>query len=106
MPQYRLFGDTVDVAGMMTITGEGGVDLAKQALSYCQSYFKFIIGGVRPRSNSIDYFFFVLTVENLYIYITALKIHISLETKILLDINGSFVTEHRGAIEIKVQFKI
>ena len=23
MPQYRLFGDTVDVAGMMTITGEG-----------------------------------------------------------------------------------
>jgi len=53
MPQYRLFGDTVDVAGMMTITGE------------------------------------------------ALKIHISLETKILLDINGSFVTEHRGAIEIK-----
>ena len=24
MPQYRLFGDTVDVAGMMTITGEGG----------------------------------------------------------------------------------
>ena len=33
MPQYRLFGDTVDVAGMMTITGEGGVDLAKQALS-------------------------------------------------------------------------
>ena len=37
---------------------------------------------------------------------TALKIHISLETKILLDINGSFVTEHRGAIEIKVGFKI
>ena len=25
MPQYRLFGDTVDVAGMMTITGEGEV---------------------------------------------------------------------------------
>ena len=45
MPQYRLFGDTVDVAGMMTITGEGGVDLAKQALSYCQSHFKLIIGG-------------------------------------------------------------
>ena len=36
---------------------------------------------------------------------TALKIHISLETKILLDINGSFVTEHRGAIEIKVGSK-
>ena len=40
--------------------------------------------------------------------LTALKIHISMETKILLDINGSFVTEHRGAIEIKVllQMKI
>ena len=37
---------------------------------------------------------------------TALKIHISLETKILLDINGSFVTEHRGAIEIKVSLAI
>ena len=32
----------------------------------------------------------------------ALKIHISLETKILLDINGCFVTEHRGPVEIKV----
>ena len=41
MPQYRLFGDTVDVAGMMTITGEGDVDdLAKQ------SYFRCIDGGV------------------------------------------------------------
>ena len=29
MPQYRLFGDTVDVAGMMTITGEGEVDRDK-----------------------------------------------------------------------------
>ena len=27
MPQYRLFGDTVDVAGMMTITGEGELAL-------------------------------------------------------------------------------
>ena len=39
---------------------------------------------------------------NIYEFFTALKIHISMETKILLDINGSFVTEHRGAIEIKV----
>lgn len=53
MPRYRLFGDTVDVAGMMNTTGD------------------------------------------------ALKIHISLETKLLLDIHGCFKCEHRGAIDIK-----
>merc|ERR1719445_3018442 len=53
MPRYRLFGDTVDVAGMMNTTGE------------------------------------------------ALKIHISLETKLLLDIHGCFKCEHRGSVDIK-----
>ena len=33
----------------------------------------------------------------------ALKIHISLETKLLLDIHGCFKCEHRGAIDIKVK---
>ena len=35
---------------------------------------------------------------------SALKIHISLETKLLLDIHGCFKCEHRGSIEIKVKF--
>ena len=35
-------------------------------------------------------------------YFAALKIHISLETKLLLDIHGCFKCEHRGAIDIKV----
>ena len=32
----------------------------------------------------------------------ALKIHISLETKVLLDTHGGFRTENRGVLEIKV----
>ena len=32
-----------------------------------------------------------------------MKIHISLETKLLLDIHGCFKCEHRGAIDIKVE---
>ena len=37
-------------------------------------------------------------------YFPAMKIHISLETKLLLDIHGCFKCEHRGAIDIKVIF--
>ena len=33
----------------------------------------------------------------------AFKIHISLESKVLLDTHGGFRTENRGVVEIKVE---
>ena len=120
MPQYRLFGDTVDVAGMMTITGEGEVDRDKdkykdhhwrwwqrqRSQPNSNVFVRWFLTGIGFQRSLPYSLVLKVSKQQLYTIInlaTALKIHISLETKILLDINGSFVTEHRGAIEIKVR---
>ena len=120
MPQYRLFGDTVDVAGMMTITGEGEVDRDKdkykdhhwrwwqrqRSQPNSNVFVRWFLTGIGFKRSLPYSLVLKVSKQQLYTIInlaTALKIHISLETKILLDINGSFVTEHRGAIEIKVR---
>ena len=84
MPRYRLFGDTVDVAAMMNTTGEGIL-------------FGFGLLKIKKKS------FVNVGLIFLNLLLLALKIHISLETKLLLDIHGCFKCEHRGAVEIKVQ---
>ena len=68
MPRYRLFGETAKFAALLNSTGEGKT-LCPIILNHVSSI------------NS-----------------PAMKIHISLETKILLDSIGGYILEPRGLI--------
>ena len=80
MPRYRLFGDTVQVASLLNATGEGEY-----------YYIYLIISSSLSRSH---YFSGIL----------AMKIHVSMETKILLDSVGGYFLEPRGLLVVEVIF--
>ena len=72
MPRYRLFGDTVQFAALLNSTGECEFD-----------------------RNSL------YNASNLILYL-AMKIHVSMETKILLDSVSGYFLEPRGLIVVDV----
>ena len=72
MPRYRLFGETAKFAALLNSTGEGR--------NLCPTISNHIWSINSP----------------------AMKIHISLETKILLDSIGGYILEPRGLIMVDV----
>jgi len=74
MPRYRLFGDTVQVASLLNATGEGDYYI----ISSSQSPSHYLLLGV-----------------------SAMKIHVSMETKILLDSVGGYFLEPRGLLVVE-----
>ena len=79
MPRYRLFGDTVQVASLLNATGEGN--------SHC----------------AFDLFFLFFKLFSCMFVLLAMKIHVSMETKILLDSVGGYFLEPRGLLVIEVR---
>ena len=72
MPRYRLFGETAKFAALLNSTGEGR--------TLCPTI--------------LNHIWFINS--------PAMKIHISLETKILLDSIGGYILEPRGLIMVDV----
>ena len=96
MPRYRVFGDTVKFAALLNATGNGK-QFSTDAFIIQDAFLNFYS----------DFEIFYET-KSVIIFFSVMKIHCSMETKILLDSvgSGSYFMEPRGLLIVDVGLQI